>query len=81
MSLSLKGAERCFAQAMAEATDDEQADFFNEFGRLLPLVCKASWKAEQQIAYIVRNLDSSGRAVLKALGEMVALDEQERTRK
>lgn len=76
--LSLKGAERFFAQAMAQSTDDEQAAFFNEFGRLLPLICTTGiGGAETQLAYLVRNLDSSGRSVIMTLAKLIEVDDDE----
>lgn len=80
MSISLKGAERFFAHALAVSTDEEQAAFFNEFGRLLPLVCKGSTGVEFQMAMLVRNLDGCGRETILELAEFVKLgDDRART--
>ena len=74
MSVTLKGAERFFAQTMANSSDEEQAAFFNEFGRLLPLVCRTGLGAENQLCMLTRCLDSSGRQLLLDLAEFVKID-------
>ena len=74
--ISLKGAEWFFAQTMAVSSYEEQAAFFNEFGRLLPLMCKGSTGTQTQLCMLVSNLDSSGRAIIRELGEFVKLEEE-----
>ena len=46
--------------ALAEADDGEQAEFLNEFGRWLQLVCRKKYMAETQILRLIDRLDGCG---------------------
>lgn len=54
-----------FARALAEADDETQAEFFNEFAKHLKLCCKG--RAETQIHYIADHMDSNGRELCELM--------------
>ena len=76
MSITLKGGEKFFAQTMATSSDEEQAAFFNEFGRLMPILCQGSLGVENQMCMLVRHLDPYGRKIIETLAAFVALDKK-----
>ena len=61
---------------LAHASDNEQAELFNSFGRHLKLFCKdGRW--DMQLAYLAGKLDKHGIEVLKELGGFAQLQEDE----
>lgn len=60
---------------LAHATDEEQAELFNAFGRYLPMVCKE--REDMQLAYMSAHLDKYGIAILKQMGGFADLQEKE----
>lgn len=63
-------SDKLLARVMALATADEQAEFFNEMGRALSLVCTLEDGAEfLQLARISDKLDERGKRLIKRLSE------------
>lgn len=55
-------------QAFAEASEKEQADFLNEFGRWLQIVCRRSMLgADTQICRFVDHIDGNGAWLIDAI--------------
>jgi hypothetical protein len=57
--------------AFADASDQEQAAFFNEMGRALHMGVRDDWKREMQLCYLADKLDRNGEWLVKALTEFV----------
>ena len=55
------------ARVIAESDDNVQSDFFNELGRILPLICKHDIGYETQVAYFCDKLDSYGKLFIREI--------------
>lgn len=67
------------ARALAQACDEEQGEFFNEFGAYLKACCNG--KQDTQLCYIIRYLDYNGVAILKEMAgfaDMAADDQRQK---
>lgn len=62
-------------RAFAEANSTEQAEMFNEFGRLLYMMCshKGKMGMDTQLCYVADDLDAHGERMIVALAEFVKL--------
>ena len=60
---------------LASATDEEQAELFNAFGRYLKVTCKE--KYDMQLAYMSAHLDKHGIEILKAMGNFATFEEED----
>lgn len=52
--------DNVMARALADASDAEQADFFNSFAHYLQVTCGGEVRAQGQIRYMADKLDGSG---------------------
>ena len=61
--------------AFADASDEEQAAFFNEFGRVITMGIRDEGKREMQLCYCADKLDKNGVWIVNALAEFAKLKE------
>lgn len=67
-----------FADALACADAEAQAQFFNNFYRHLRVACKG--REETQLCYIADHLDENGRAMFKELHEFAQISIETRAK-
>jgi predicted mannosyl-3-phosphoglycerate phosphatase (HAD superfamily) len=67
-----------FAKALAESDSKTQAEFLNEFYRLVK--CTSRGRAEQQICYIADDLDANGRELCSELYHYAQLAAESRAK-
>lgn len=57
--------------AFASGNDEEQANFFNEMGRFLPMLCKG--QMDNQLCYVADKLNNYGENMILALADFVKI--------
>lgn len=73
IGLTIKINPTAIGQAMANASDDEQAAIINSFARELAVVCRGDTYSEMQICYFSKHLDKYGINLIKQIAEFIEL--------